>query len=183
MLTVDGFPVAVNVAGPEKGPVVLVLGAANQAPAAYDGVCQRLHTANLRTVVVGPDRRLSPKSVIGILDSLAVKWALLVGDRAGGEIAWDLAASKLDRFIGLVVIDRGHPCVADLTGVVRDEDCPPVEINTTAMVSTPAARAVAQASQRYVFGDFRLVEMLGRRNAAESTAQLAAEIVLRTSTW
>jgi len=28
-----------------------------------------------------------------------------------------------------------------------------------------------------------LVEFTGRRNAAESTAQLAAEIVLRTSTW
>lgn len=183
MLTVDGFPVAVSVAGPEKGPVVTMLGAANQAPAAYDAVCQRLHTASLRTVVVGPDRRLTPKSVIGILDSLEVKWAMLVGDRAGGEIAWELAASKLDRFIGLLVIDCGHPCVADMTGVVRDGDCPPVEINTTALVSTPAARAVARASQRYVYGDFRLVEMLGRRNAQESTAQLAAEIVLRTSTW
>lgn len=183
MLTVEGFPVEVNVAGPDKGPVVVMLGAANQVPAAYDGVCQRLHTASLRTVVVGPDGRLSPKSVLGILDSLDVKWALLFGDRAGGEIAWELAASKLDRFIGLVVIDRGHPCVADMTGVVRDEHCPPVEINTTAMVSTPAAGAVARASQRYVFGDFRLVEMLGRRNAPESTAQLAAEIVLRTSTW
>ena len=183
MLTVDGFPVAVNVSGPEKGPVVLMLGAANQAPSAYDSVCERLHTASLRTVVIGPDRRLSPKSVLGVLDSLDVQWALLVGDRVGGEIAWELAASKLDRFIGLVAIDRGHPCVADMTGVVRDEHCPPVEINTTALVSTPAARAVARASQRYVFGDFRLVEMLARRNAHESTAQLAAEIVLRTSTW
>ena len=58
-----------------------------------------------------------------------------------------------------------------------------MEINTTALVSNPAARAVAKASQRYVYGDYRLVELLGRRNAAESTAQLAAEIVLRTSTW
>ena len=56
-------------------------------------------------------------------------------------------------------------------------------MNTTALVSTPAARAVARASQRYVYGDFRMVDMLGRRNAQESTAQLAAEIVLRTSTW
>jgi hypothetical protein len=56
-------------------------------------------------------------------------------------------------------------------------------MNTTALVSNPAARLVAQASQRYVFGDFRLVELLGRRNAQESTAQLAGEIVLRTSTW
>jgi hypothetical protein len=82
-----------------------------------------------------------------------------------------------------VVIDRGHPRVADLTGVIRDAHCPPVEMNTTALVSTPAARAVAKASQRYVYGDFRLVDLLGRRNAQESTAQLAAEIVLRTSNW
>jgi hypothetical protein len=81
------------------------------------------------------------------------------------------------------VIDRGHPRVADLTGAIRDEDCPPVEMNTTALVSTPAARAVAKASQRYVYGDFRLVDLLSRRNAQESTAQLAAEIVMRTSTW
>jgi pimeloyl-ACP methyl ester carboxylesterase len=183
MMTVDGFPVAVSVTGPESGSVVVVLGAAHHAPAAYDPVCQRLHTASVRTVVIGPDPRLSAKSVTGILDDLGVRWGLLVGDRVGGELAWELAATRLDRFIGLVVIDRGHPRVADLTGVIRDEQCPPVEMNTTALVSTPAARAVARASQRYVYGDFRLVDLLGRRNAAESTAQLAAEIVLRISSW
>ena len=146
-------------------------------------MCQRLHTASLRTVVIAPDPRLTAKSVVGVLDALDVRWALLVGDRVGGELAWELAATRLDRFIGLVVIDRGHPRVADLTGAIRDEQCPPVEMNTTALVSTPAARAVAKASQRYVYGDFRLVELLGRRNAQESTAQLAAEIVMRTSTW
>ena len=46
-----------------------------------------------------------------------------------------------------------------------------------------ATHAVARASQRFVYGDYRVVELLGRRNAHESTAQLAAEIVLRTSTW
>lgn len=54
--------------------------------------------------------------MISILDALDVKWALLVGDRVGGEIAWELAATRLDRFIGLVVIDRGHPRVADRPG-------------------------------------------------------------------
>lgn len=183
MVTVDGFPVAVNVSGPEKGPVVVLLGAANHSPTAYDPVCQRLHTASLRTVVIAPDRRLTAKGVVDIMDGLGVQWALLVGDRVGGELAWELAARRLDRFIGLVVIDRGHPRVADMTGVVRDENCPPVEMNTTALCSTPAARAVARASQRYVYGDFRMVELAARRNAQESTAQLAAEIVLRTSTW
>ena len=183
MVTVDGFPVAVNATGPEKGSVVVVLGAAHHAPGAYDPVCQRLHTASLRTIVIAPDPRLTAKSVVGILDAMEVQWSLLVGDRVGGELAWELAATRLDRFTGLVVIDRGHPRVADLNGVIRDEHCPPVEMNTTAMVSTPAARAVARASQRYVYGHFRLVELLGRRNAQESIAQLAAEIVIRASTW
>ncbi|MGE2835763.1 alpha/beta fold hydrolase [Mycobacterium sp. SMC-4] len=183
MITVDGFGVPVDVAGPEKGSVVVLLSAAQKAPSAYEAVCQRLHTASLKTVVIGPDPRLTGKSVVGILDSLDVPWALLVGDRSGGELAWELAATRLDRFIGLVVVDRGHPRVADHTGTVRDEHCPPVELNTTALVSNSAARAVAQASQRYVYGEYRVVDLLGRRQASDSTAQLAAEIVLRTSTW
>ncbi|ABM13088.1 alpha/beta fold hydrolase [Mycolicibacterium vanbaalenii] len=183
MVTVDGFGVPVVVAGPEQGSVVVLLGAAQLVPAAYEGVCQRLHTASLKTVVIGPDPRLTGKNVISILDTLEVRWALLVGDRLGGELAWELAATPLDRFIGLVVIDRGHPRVADLAGMVRDDHCPPVELNTTALVSTSAARAVAKASQRYVYGEYRIVDLLGRRNAADSTAQLAAEIVMRTSTW
>ncbi|WP_343599443.1 alpha/beta hydrolase [Mycobacterium sp.] len=183
MTTVDGFPIQVSVTGPEKGSVVVVLGAGHRAPPAYDPVCERLHTASLRTVVVAPDPRLTPKSVVGILDVLDVNSAVLLGDRTGAELAWELAATRLDRFTGLLVIDRGHPRVADLNGVIRDPHCPPVEINTTAMVSTPAARAVARASQRFVYRDYRLVELLRGRNARESTAQLAAEIVLLTSTW
>ena len=183
MTTVDGFPIQVCDTGPEKGSVVVLLCAAQRTLAAYDAVCERLHTASLRTIVVGPDPRLTPKSVVGVLDVLDISWCVLVGDRVGGELAWELAATRLDRFTGLVVIDRGHPRVADLGGVIRDDDCPPVEINTTALVSTTAAQAVAQASQRYVYGDYRVVELLARRNAHESTAQLAAEIVLRTSTW
>ena len=183
MMTVDGFGVPVDVAGPEKGVYVVLLGAALHAPAAYDSLCERLHTAGIRTVVIGAHPRLHPKSVVAILDAVEVPWAVLVGDRFGAEVAWELAAARPDRFTGLVVIDRGHPCVADPHGMVRDPDCPPVEINTTALATSPACRTVAKASQRHVFSDFRLAEFIGRRNAAESTAQLAAEIVLRTSTW
>ncbi len=183
IVTVDGLPAIVDVSGPENGSVVVLLAAAQQPPSAYEAVCQRLHTASLRTIVIAPDPQLNAKAVVGILDTLDVRWALLVGDRAGGELAWELAATRLDRLIGLVVIDRGHPRVADQAGIVRDGACPPVEVNTTALVSSPAARAVARASQRFVFGDYRLVELLSRRNTRESTAQLAAEIVMRTSTW
>src|SRR3981081_4309179 len=133
MVTVDGFPVPVDVTGPDKGSVVVVLGATHHAPSAYDAVCERLHTASLRTIVIGLDPRLTPKSVVGILDGLGIGWAVVVGDRAGGDIAWELAATKLGRFVGLVVVDRGHPRVADVNGVVRDDHCPPVEIGTTVL--------------------------------------------------
>ena len=84
MTTLDGFPVPVAVAGPEKGVVVVIVGDDQRAPAAYDAVCERLHTASLRTVVIGRDPRLTPKSVVGILDALGIAWAVVVGDRAGG---------------------------------------------------------------------------------------------------
>ena len=100
VLTVDGFAATVDVSGPEQGSVVVLLGAANQGPSAYEGVCQRLHTASLKTIVIAPDPRLSAKVVVSILDALGVRWALLVGDRVGGELAWELAATRLDRFIG-----------------------------------------------------------------------------------
>ena len=183
MMTVDGFPVQVLVAGPEKGPHVVLLGAALHAPSAYDSLCQRLHVAAVRTVVIGADPRLHPKAVVAILDALDVPWAVLVGDRFGAEVAWELAAARPDRFTGLVVIDRGHPRVADPRGVIRDADCPAVEINTTALVTSPAAKAIAKASQHHVYSDFRLAEFIGRRDADESTAQRAAEIVLRSSSW
>ncbi|QNI09361.1 alpha/beta hydrolase [Mycobacterium kubicae] len=183
MTTLDGFPVPVAVSGPETGVVVVVLAAEQRAPAAYDTVCDRLHTASFRTIVIGFDPRLTAKSVIGILDALGVSWAVLVGDRAGAELAWDLAATRLGRFVGLVAIDRGHPQVGDGSRPARDGQCPPVEVATTVLVSSPITREAARASQRFVYADYRVVDLLGRRSAQESTAQLATEIVLRASAW
>lgn len=183
MMAVDGFGVPVDVSGPERGVYVVLLCAAQQPPAAYDALCRRLHTAAVRTVVIGADPRMHTKSVIAILDSLEVPSGVIVGDRSGAELAWQVAAARPDRFTGLVVIDRAHPRVPDPDVVNPDPDCLPVEVNTTALVTTPAARAMAKASQRFVYSDYRLVEYSGRRNAEVATAQLAAEIVLRTSTW
>ena len=183
MMTVDGFGVPVSVAGPDRGANVVLLGAAQHPLAAYDPLCARLHVAATRTIVVAADPRLDRKDVIDIMDNLNVPSGVLVGDRSGAELAWQVAAAHPERFTGLVVIDRGHPCVPDPNGVVRDAECRPVEINTTALVNTPATRAMAKASQRFVYSDFRLVQFSGRRNVEVATAQLAAEIVLRSSTW
>lgn len=183
MMTVDGFGVPVDVSGPDRGCYVVLLCAAQHAPADYETLCQRLHTAAVRTIVIGADPRMHTKAVIAILDALEVPSGVLVGDRLGAELAWEVAAARPDRFTGLVVIDRAHPRVADPQGTIRDPDCPPVEVNTTALVTSPPSRAMAKAGQRFVYSDYRLVDYTGRRNAAVAVAQLAAEIVLRSSTW
>ena len=83
--TLDGFPITIRAAGPDKGRVVVMFEQSPRETAAYDPVRQRLHVARLRTVVIPADRRLTPKSVVGILDNLDVPGALLVGDRAGAS--------------------------------------------------------------------------------------------------
>ena len=72
LMTVDGFPVPVSVTGPDKGPYIVVLGAAQHAPAAYDALCQRLHIASVRTVVIGADPRLHPKAVVSVLSLIHI---------------------------------------------------------------------------------------------------------------
>lgn len=180
--TLDGFRVPVRLSGPDgaaNGRVVVMLDETPGGHDAYDAVRGRLHVAMFRTLRIPAHPQLSPKSVIGILDQFDVGSALLVGDRSGGELAWRLAASQRGRFTGLVVIDCGHPRVPDVDGVVRDEDCGPVEVDTTALVGSRAADAVARASRRYVHGEFRLVDLAGPRDSRHFTAQLAAEIVVR----
>lgn len=183
MMTVDGVGVPVVVSGPDRGFHVVLIGAPQNPSASYDELCERLHTAAVRTIFIGADPRMHTKAIISILDALEVPSGVLVGDRFGAELAWELAAARPDRFTGLVVVDRAHPGVADPDGVVRDPECPPVEVNTTAMVTNPVARGMARAGQRFVYGDYRLVECNTRRSTEVATAQLAAEIVLRTSSW
>lgn len=183
LIPVTGLTAPVGVGGDEKGVVVVIIGTENRPPAAYAAVCQRLHVAGLRTVVIGFDERLSTKSVVGILDELGVGWAVLMGDRAGADLAWELAARELGRFVGLVVVDHGHPRVPNPVGVVRDPDCPPVTIATTVLTGHDSAHAVALESQRYVHADYRVVEFDQAHVVGESVAQLAAELVLRVNSW
>ena len=100
-------------------------------------------------------------------------------DRGPGE--FDPAAEVLDeRILGplVAVVEDREP---QHTGVVDDRDGLPGP--RAAHRAGPVVRAAVKASQRWVYSDYRVVDFAARRNAAESTAQLAAEIVLRTSTW
>ncbi len=180
---VEGLWVPVKISGPDNGRAVIMFDETPCETPAFEDVRERLHVAMLRTLVIPVDPRLTAKSAVGLLDRLGVHGGLLVGDRAGADVAWQVAADQRERFTGLVVIDSGHPSVPDTNGVIRDQHCPPVNADTTALVSTPAAHAVGHASRRYVHGEFRLTELAGRRKSRHFTAQLAAEIVLRSHSW
>lgn len=169
----------VMLAGPHRGRPVIMFDDPSQTTSPYDAVRERLHVATFRTVVIPAYNGLTPKSVITVLDQLQVPGGLLVGDCAGGDLAWGTAAAHGPRFTGLVVIDSGHPSVADPAGRVRDTQCPAVELDTTMLVSSRAAQTVARASRRMVRGDFRLVEAAGPRRSRHFTTHLATEIVVR----
>jgi len=184
MVTVDGFPVPVDVAGPDKGSVVVVLGAAHHAPAAYDAVCQRLHTASLRTIVVGPDpaadRQVGgrhPRRARGEMGAAGRRphrrrTGMGVGrdpvgpvHRAGGDRPRSSARRRPHRGDPRRTLPAGgdehhragqHTCRAGRSPRPASATC-----TATSGLSTCSAGATHR----------------------ESTAQLAAEIVLRTSNW
>ncbi|MDV7352413.1 alpha/beta hydrolase [Rhodococcus oxybenzonivorans] len=174
----------VRLDGPASRHAVLLLPGAGDAPDVYDDVCARLHNSDLRTIVPESIEGLDDSSVMGLLDELKVGWVNLVGSREGAELAWTLAARQFGRFASLVVADRGHPAAPDDKGLVREAGCPPVELPTTVMVGSPTRRAEADASGRFVYSDFRVVDLDGVTNVpASAAAALATEIVLRTSPW
>ncbi|AOW92399.1 hypothetical protein BFN03_05875 [Rhodococcus sp. WMMA185] len=174
----------VRIDGPMSKHSVLLLPGAGDSAGVYDGVCERLHNSDLRTIVPEDITGLDEQSVMTLLDELRLGWVNLAGSREGAELAWSLAARQFGRFASLVVADRGHPAAPDSEGDVRGSGCPPVELPTTVMVGSPDRRSEAEASGRFVFSDFRVVELDGVTNIPEfAPAELATEIVLRTSPW
>lgn len=175
---IDGVAVPVMMSGAETGRPIVIFDSAGRNGGTYHLVRERLEVAMFRTVVMYEDG-LTPKAVVSILDQLKVTGGVLVGDSDGGELAWKVAAAHGDRFTGLVVVDCGHPAVPDVHGVIRDESCPIVHVDTTVLVSNPAARAAAQACRGLVRGEFRLLEAAGRRRSTHFMNQLCTEIVVR----
>jgi pimeloyl-ACP methyl ester carboxylesterase len=176
---IDGAHMSLTLSGPATGRTVVIFEEPARRQESYDILRERLHLAMFRVAGIPAHNGMDEKSVISFLDQLKITGALLVGDRAGGELAWDMAAGYGERFAGLVAIDCGHPKVPDVDGIVRDEGCPNVELDTTILVSSRAAHSVARASRRHVRAEFRLAELAGPRNSRHFTAQLATEIVVR----
>lgn len=177
--TFDGIDIQVRSQGPNEWRTVVLLDALSDDTPRYSGVLSRLQVAKVRTVVIASHQPVAVKAVIDVLDTLNVPSAVLVGDRAEAETAWRTTAHHPERISGLVVIDGGHPKTPSVSCTVCENQCPPVLANTTALVSTTAAKSIARASRHYVRGDFRIAELVGRRGSREFTAQLSTEIVLR----
>ncbi|RJO74798.1 alpha/beta hydrolase [Nocardia panacis] len=173
----------VRVDGPESRHTVLLLPDAGDPVDIYDAVCARLHNSELRTVAVESIAGLDAAGVVAILDELNVPWANVAGRGAGATLAWQVAAGTMGRFVSLVVADRGHPAVPDAAGTVVDAACRPVELPTTVLVTKALPVAVAEASARCVYGEFRTVTVDASNVVTEAGNELATEIVLRTSLW
>lgn len=174
----------VRIGGPESRFTVLLLPDADESAEAYDVVCERLHNSDLRTVVVDAGASLTSADVFALLDALALPWVHLAGSGTGAELAWAVASGRFGRFASLVVADRGHPAVPDHAGVVRDPAAPPAEVPTTIVIGDATRRAEADASMRYVTGEFRVVELDGVASVpAEAPADFASAIALRTGSW
>ncbi|UGT42195.1 alpha/beta hydrolase [Nocardia yamanashiensis] len=182
-ITVGDRVWTVRVGGPESRHHVLLLPDVGDPADVYDQVCARLQTSDLHTIVIEPGAGLDSATVLAILDELKVPWANLVGCGSGAQLAWQLAARGFGRFMSLIAAGHGHPAAAGADGQVADPGCPPVEIPTTLLATKSLPRAVAEASGRFVYGEFRLVPVDVADVAGEAGHELATEVVLRTSFW
>lgn len=179
MYPIDGLPVQVSVQGPAGGRTVVLLDKSHTGESPYQDIRDRLHVAKVHTVGISAGFVVSDRAVVGILDSLRIPCAVLVGDGPCAKIAWQTAAHHPQRITGLVVIDGGHPRTTN--GARRDDDlCPHVFADTTALVSSRAAGSIARASRCYVRGDFRMADLAGTRGSRHFITQLSTEIVMRT---
>mgnify|MGYP001150287311 CR=1 FL=1 len=82
-VTTPGGDVQVRIGGPESRYTVLLFPDAGEDAGVYDVVCERLHTSDLRTIVVEKIDGLAPADVFALLDALALPWVHLAGSGAG----------------------------------------------------------------------------------------------------
>ncbi|MGV9410838.1 alpha/beta fold hydrolase [Nocardia sp. NPDC003693] len=182
-ITVGDREWGVRVGGNDSRHHVVLLPDVGDPADVYDGVCDRLQTSDLRTIVIEPAPGLDTATVFALLDELKVPWANLVGCGTGADLAWQLAARGFGRFMSLIAAGSGHPAAPGADGEIADATCPPVEIPTTLLATKRLPAPVAEGSGRHVYGEFRLVPVDVADVAAEAGHELATEIVLRTSFW
>jgi pimeloyl-ACP methyl ester carboxylesterase len=114
----------VDISGPSQGEVVVLLHGFPQDRSSWHAITPLLNEAGYRTVA--PDQRgyspgARPKSisdyrlapltadVLGIMDSLGLSKAHIVGHDWGGAVAWAVASEAPDRVASVTVLSTPHP--------------------------------------------------------------------------
>ncbi|MGN2636932.1 alpha/beta hydrolase [Nocardia takedensis] len=182
-ITVGDRTWTVRVDGPETRHSVLLLPDAGDPADVYDQVCARLHNSDLRTLAVESVEGLDAETVPALLDQLGAPYVNVAARGTGADLAWRFCSGSFGRFISLIVADRGHPAAPGADGVVADAACRPMELPVTVLATKHLPRAVAEGSGRFVYGEFRVVDVDVDNVATEADHELATEIVLRTSLW
>jgi pimeloyl-ACP methyl ester carboxylesterase len=137
MIETNGTRLHVVQAGPPDGPPVILLHGYPEFWWAWHEQIARLAHAGFR--VITPDQRgyngsdkpagieayrmeMLTGDIIGLMDSLGIQQANLVGHDWGGAVAWWLAAEHPQRFRKLVMFNAPHPrAFADLQNEPQQE--------------------------------------------------------------
>lgn len=133
VIETNGIRLHVEEAGPENGPLVILLHGFPENWAGWLEQIGPLASAGFR--VMAPDQRgynLSDKpagvdayrmealtgDILGLLDALGREKAVIVGHDWGGVVAWALAARYPQRLERLVILNAPHP--AAMTRAIAD---------------------------------------------------------------
>ena len=120
----DGLTFRATVAGPDRGPLVILLHGFPGSRQTWPDVAQRLSAAGIRTAALeqrgyGPTAR--PKDVaayrlpelaadvVTLAEQLDADRCHLVGHDWGGIVGWYLAATQPSRWSSLTVLSTPHP--------------------------------------------------------------------------
>lgn len=166
----------IRVHGPSGGYSVLVLAGDATSPK-VEAVVARLNESGLQTVVPEDLTGHTVSSLISVTEQLKLRWLTLVGIGAGADLAWHAAAEQGYRFSSLVIAELPHPAVSG-----TDPSCAAIQIPTTFLLNSTQAAEAGPNVGRKVWADYRHVTV-GARSVLDAPAELASEIVLRTSTW
>jgi len=124
LVSARGYEFKVHQAGPDEGPVVLLLHGFPQNSQQWGGVVPLLHGAGLRTIAIDqrgysagarpgePEEYAVDECVadaLSIMDALNIRSFHLVGHDWGAVVAWGLAAEHPDRVLSLTAISVAHP--------------------------------------------------------------------------
>jgi pimeloyl-ACP methyl ester carboxylesterase len=124
LVSTRGYEFKVHQAGPDQGPVVLLLHGFPQNSQQWSGVVPLLHDAGLRTIAIDqrgysvgarpsePEEYTIDECVadaVSIMDALNIPSFHLVGHDWGAVVAWGLAAGHPQRVLSLTAISVAHP--------------------------------------------------------------------------